>query len=148
MKKIYLLVIYLSLFSVSSFSQTEEEAAIIKLLEKDSATWRSGDLEGHASCWAIKPYSRIVVSTADENVIEVPPAYMVSPPEGLAGKGGTFIHSNYEFSIQGNMAWVSHDEVSYSKEGQETKSIEFRMLEKIKGSWKLVGQSIHVLPPE
>ena len=66
----------------------------------------------------------------------------------MFGNGGTSKNSNYQFSIIGDNAWVSHDEVSYTKEGKETKSIEFRMLEKIDGLWKLVGQSIHVLKPE
>lgn len=135
-------------YTYQGFSQTGEEIAIIKLLEKESATWRSGDIEGHASCWTIKPYSRILVSTADGNVIDVPPVYMISPPEGMAGNGGTSINSNYVFSISDTTAWVSHDEVSYTIDGKETKSIEIRMLEKINGEWKLVGQSIHIQKPK
>jgi hypothetical protein len=47
-------------------------------------------------------------------------------------------------SINGNSAWVSHDEESTTAEGKKTFSYEIRMLEKIKGEWKLVGQSIHI----
>jgi hypothetical protein len=43
---------------------------------------------------------------------------------------------------------VSHDEVSTSKDGQKQYSHEIRMLEKVAGEWKLVGQSIHAYVPE
>lgn len=130
-------------FSISiGYSQTDEEL-IISLLEKESATWRSGDVKGHANCWAIKPYSRIFVSTSDGNSIDVPPAMMINPPENMMGNGGTSKNSNYKMNISENNAWVSHDEESTSKEGSTNYTYEIRILEKIKGEWKLVGQSIH-----
>lgn len=127
-------------------AQEKEEIAIIQLLEKESATWRSGDVKAHADCWAIKPYSRILISTGDGNVIDVPPQVMIDPPADMAGNGGTSRNSNYKFHIEGNTAWVSHDEVSIATDGSESYTFEYRMLEKINGEWKLVGQSIHVLP--
>ena len=130
-------------FSISvGYSQTNEEL-IISLLEKESATWRSGDVKGHANCWAIKPYSRIFVSTSDGNSIDVPPVMMINPPENMMGNGGTSKNSNYKMNISNNNAWVSHDEESTSKEGSTNYTYEIRILEKIKGEWKLVGQSIH-----
>ena len=50
-------------------------------------------------------------------------------------------------SIQGDHAWVSHNEVSIAKDGTKTYSHEIRMLEKVGGAWKLVGQSIHQYLP-
>lgn len=130
-------------FSISiGYSQTEEDS-IISLLEKESATWRSGDVKGHSDCWAIKPYSRIFVSTSDGNSIDVPPVMMINPPENMMGKGGTSKNSNYKMNISGNHAWVSHNEESTTKEGITSYTFEIRILEKIDGKWKLVGQSIH-----
>ena len=132
MKKIF----FLLLFSVSiGFAQSEEEA-IIALLEKESATWRSGDIKAHADCWSINPYSRILVSTQQGNSIDVPPANMM-------GNGGTSKNSNYKMNINGANAWVSHDEESTTQEGVTSYTYELRILEKINGEWKLVGQSIH-----
>lgn len=139
MKYAFLLLICISTFG---YSQTEE-ASIIAVLEKESATWRSGDVEGHAACWAIKPYSKILFTTNDGTTIDVPPAIMLNPPKDMIGKGGTSENSNYKMNVSGDNAWVSHDEISTSNEGITTYTYEIRILEKIDGYWKLVGQSIH-----
>ena len=135
-------------FSMNGFCQADEEAAIRQLLEKESATWRSGDVKAHADCWHIQPYSRILVSLPDGTVTDVPPALMLNPPAAIFGKGGSSVNSNYKMNISGHTAWVSHDEESTSAEGNKTFSSEFRMLEKINGQWKLVGQSIHIHKPK
>ena len=120
----------------------DETAAIKQVLEKESATWRAGDVAGHAACWHLQPDSRILISTADGQVLDVPPARMVAPSAAM-GQGGKAVLSNYRMHVAGSAAWVSHDEESTAKNGQKTYSYEFRMLEKIDGQWKLVGQSIH-----
>ena len=142
LKKLPLLFALLAVLT-SSYGQAGEEAAIRQLLEKESATWRSGDREGHASCWAIRPYSRIVFTTADGTTYDIAPQVMIDPPEGMMGQGGTSSNSGYRFQISGPMAWVSHDEESTAPDGTKTYTLEFRFLEKVDGQWKLVGQSIH-----
>jgi hypothetical protein len=144
MKKIFLCVFIAIICTNSSAQNTNDSTAIVRLLEKESATWRSGDVKAHADCWAIKPYSRILVSTGDSTVLDVPTEFMVTPPAGAMGKGGVAVNSNYKMNISGNNAWVSHDEESTAADGKKTYSSEFRILEKINGEWKLVGQSIHI----
>ncbi|RYY19292.1 MAG: nuclear transport factor 2 family protein [Cytophagaceae bacterium] len=122
---------------------TDEAAAIRQVLEKESATWRSGDVSAHAACWHPQPYSRILISTGTGQVLDVPPALMLGLAAGM-GQGGTSANTNYKMHIAGNDAWVSHDEVSTAKNGQKTYTSELRILEKISGQWKLVGESIHV----
>jgi hypothetical protein len=46
--------------------------------------------------------------------------------------------------FSGTTAWVSHDEESTAKDGHKSYSAEIRLLEKIDGQWKLVGQSIQL----
>ena len=148
MKKI-LLCFFISTICCKSYSQnTDESNAIKKLLEKESATWRSGDIKGHADCWAIKPYSRILVSNADGTTLDISPDIMLNPPAGIIGKGGAAVNSNYKMNISGSNAWVSHNEESTAADGQKTYSYEFRILEKINGEWKLVGQSLHFYKPK
>ncbi len=130
---------------VAAVQFTKDSVSIIRLLEKESATWRSGDVAGHASCWVIRPYSRILISTGDGRVIDLPPQMMVTPPEGSMGKGGSSVNSDYKMDIRDNTAWVSHQEESTTKEGKKSRTFEIRMLEKMEGGWKLVGQSIHVM---
>lgn len=135
--------------SLAGYSQkTDEAESIKKLLEKESATWRAQDSKGHTECWHIQPYSRILVSTLEGKTYDVPPAAMIdSKPEAM-GNGGFAVQTNYKMSINGDTAWVSHDEESTSKEGKKTLSYEIRMLEKINNQWKLVGQSIHIYKSE
>lgn len=141
MKLLYMLLGGLVLGGCSQ--PVDETAAIKQLLEKESATWRAGDAPGHAACWHIQPYSRILVSTADGKALDVPPALMVAPSPGM-GQGGAAVNTNYKMHVAGNTAWVSHNEESTAKDGQKTYSYELRMLEKIDNQWKLVGQSIHL----
>jgi hypothetical protein len=144
MKRVVLMIVVV-LTGMKLSAQTQNDTLAIKqLLEKESATWRSGDTAAHASCWYIEPYSKILVSTADGKCYDVPPETMIDPPKGMFGNGGTSVNSNYLFSIHGDDAWVSHDEKSIAKDGTVTYSHEIRILEKINGQWKLVAQSIHL----
>ncbi|MBS1653865.1 MAG: endo-arabinase [Bacteroidetes bacterium] len=147
MKKIILFLL-ITASVAKAYAQTEDESAIKQVLEKESATWRSGDVKGHAACWVIRPYSRILVSAADGKVFDVAPEMMIHPPAGMMGKGGSAVNTNYKMHISGNNAWVSHNEESTAADGSKTYSYEFRMLEKIDGQWKLVAQSIHLYKPE
>ena len=126
---------------------TNDTTAIKLLLEKESLTWRTGDVKAHAACWQIRPYSRILVSLADGRCFDVPPQNMITPNPKQMDKGGSSMNSNYKFHVHGNEAWVSHDEVYIAPDGQKNYSHEIRMLEKVEGSWKLVGQSIHLYKP-
>ena len=139
------------IISITSFAYSQkidEEAAIKKLLEKESSTWRAKDVKGHTDCWHVQPYSRILVSLPNGQTIDVPPTAMQNEKPESMGNGGFAVNSNYKMNINKNDAWVSHDELSTDAEGKRTWSYEIRLLEKIKGQWKLVGQSLHIYKKE
>lgn len=139
-----LTLVLLSSCLLAGCSQPMDDTAAIKqVLEKESATWRAGDVPGHAACWHIQPYSRILVSTTDGQALDIPPAQMLAASPSM-GQGGAAVNTNYKMHVAGNTAWVSHDEESTAKDGQKTYSYELRLLEKIDNQWKLVGQSIHL----
>ena len=94
----------------------DETVAIQQLLEQESATWRTGDVAGRAACWYVAPNSRILVSTADGQFLNVPPARMLAPSPAL-GQGGSSVNTNYRMQIAGPAAWVSHDEESTARNG-------------------------------
>jgi hypothetical protein len=143
MKK-YIPTVLLAFVLASSFAQSKKDSlAIIKVLEKEAATWRIGDLKAHADCWQIRPYSRVFISTTDGRVIDLNPNIIVNPPANMAGNGGKAIITKMKMGITGKRAWVSHNEESLTKNGISTLSYEVRLLEKVKGNWKLVGQSVH-----
>lgn len=143
MKKIFSLIALLSVSAYIFGQQEKEELAIKKLLEKEGAAYRMGDKAQYISGWHLKPYNKVLVSTADGRTIEFDPKANFGPETKFEGSGGFSIHSNHQFAIQGNAAWVKHDEVSISKTGQRNFSKEIRLLEKVNKQWKLVGQSIH-----
>lgn len=132
-------------FSMLGFSQVNDSAAIVKLLEKESATWRSGDSTAHAECWQIEPYSTVLIMTADGKSFSIPAEKLVHASSAMMGKGGTSKNTNYKMSINGNAAVVTHNEASTSANGAVTHSFEVRLLEKINGEWKLTGQIIQML---
>lgn len=144
MKFIFLLLLATSL-STYVFSQTNDSTSIVQVLEKESATWRSGDSVAHASCWQMEPYSTIIVMTAEGKTFSFPADKIIHPAPGTMGKGGTSENTNYHMSIHGNAALVTHNETSTSANGSVSHTFEVRMLEKIKGEWKLTGQIIQVL---
>lgn len=130
-----------SLILLSCNPKTDDTQAIKNLLEKESSSWRLGDSKTHAACWHIQPYSKILISTVDGKTLDIPAEDIIKPI--VNASGGTSMNTNYKMSIHDDNAWVSHDEVSIAKDGKKTFSHEIRLLEKINGNWKLVGQSIH-----
>lgn len=137
----------LCFFAFCSARAQSDTTAIKNLLQREAATYRSGDVKGHAACWELRPYSRILVSLPDGRSLDVPPSAVVDPPGGRMGNGGAAVMSNFRFHVYGREAWVSHDEESTDREGKKSYSREIRMLEKVHGQWKLVGQSIHLYEP-
>lgn len=121
----------------------EDETALKRVLEEESAGWRAGDVAAHAACCHLQPYSRILVSTPDGKTFDVPPTAMVTLSPDM-GRGGAAANANYHIPVAGDHAWVSHDEVSTAMNARKSYSQEIRLLEKIEGRWKLVAQSIHV----
>ncbi len=144
MKRI-LLFVFLVGFATDGFCQTNDSAAIVQVLEKESSTWRSGDLTAHASCWKAQPYSNMIIMTADGKTFAVPVDKIIHPAPGTAGQGGTSENSNYHMSIHGTTALVTHNETSTAANGSVNHTYEVRMLEKIDEQWKLTGQIIQVL---
>ncbi len=126
-----------------SHSQTDNDSiAIVKLLEKASTTFRSGDAKAYADCWMIEPYSVIFISTADGKAITIP-ARAIAKTSSSMGQGGFATATNYRMSIHSDNGWVSFDEVSNAKDGTKTYSYEMWMVEKINREWKLVAASMH-----
>ena len=143
--KIFFLVVFFVSISALSFCQANDSTSIVQLLEKESATWRSGDTAAHAACWHIEPYSSILIMAPGDKTFSVPVETIIHPSPSMAGQGGVSKNSNYKMSIVGNSAIVMHNESSTSKNGGESHTFEVRMLKKINGEWKLTGQIIQVL---
>ena len=133
----------------NSYAQKNNDIFFIKkVIEKETTTWRIGDIKGHAECWKIQPYTRILVSTADGVSFDIPPSLMINPTPDIMGDSSISVNTNYKISIHGNSAWTTHDQLTTAKDGTKSYSYEMRMLEKIKGQWKIVGESVHHYKPK
>ncbi|HLX92677.1 MAG TPA: hypothetical protein VKR32_13395 [Puia sp.] len=141
-------LVMLSIFSVKVFSQqvNSDSVAIVKLLEKAATTFRAGDTKAYANCWLVRPYSIILISTADGKAMSIP-AEAMAHPSSHAGQGGYATASNYKMSIHGDNGWTSFDEVSTAKDGAKSYSHEVWMVEKVNNEWKLVAASMHFYKP-
>ncbi|MEI8111190.1 MAG: hypothetical protein WCH59_09395 [Chitinophagia bacterium] len=148
MKKAFLSICLLHMLLTNYAQSFPDSTAIKRVLSKEGLAWRSGNWKLYTECWREQPNNFILVSTGKGAVMEVNPKLILHPNASLPGSGGFSFHTNFLFGIHQNSAWVKHDEVSISKEGIRTFSKELRQLEKKSGQWKLVGQSIHSIPPE
>jgi hypothetical protein len=70
MKAVLMIVLFMVTLSV--YSQNTEEESIIKLLVKESTTWRNGDRKEHAKCWLVRPYSKVYISSITGDNFEMP----------------------------------------------------------------------------
>ncbi len=142
MNKFWLLF---SVFSVATLhAQTASDTLeILDLLEKESRTWRSGDVAEHASCWQERFYNKVWINRGGGVLLDIPAEVIINPSSEMTGQGGQAYLSNFQFNIYGDQAWVNHDEVSVGVDGKETYTHEMRLLEKVEGEWKLVGQSLY-----
>ena len=133
---------FLLIFQYGHTQTNDDSVAIVKLLEKAAATFRSGDAKAYADCWKIQPYSVILISTADGKALTIP-AEALAKPSSAMGQGGFATVANYRMSIHGDNGWTSFDEVSTAKDGTKSYSYEIWMVEKINDEWKLVAASMH-----
>ncbi len=127
----------------SAKSQSADELAIQKTCEAETRAWLAADAATFNNCWQIRPYSRILVSTEDGQTFAIGADQMKPAVATAMGNGGTFEIFNLKYSISGNSAWVTHDEVKTATDGSKHHSYEFRMLEKVDGAWKIVAMSVH-----
>ena len=139
---------FLLLFSMFSVATLHAQIAsdtleILDLLEKESRTWRSGDVAEHASCWQERFYNKVWINRGGGALLDIPAEVIINPSAEMTGQGGQAYLSNFQFNIYGDQAWVNHDEVSVGVDGKETYTHEMRLLEKVEGEWKLVGQSLY-----
>ncbi len=142
MNKFWLLLFVLSVTNIKA-QTARDTLEILDLLEKESRTWRSGDVAEHASCWQERSYNKVWINRGGGELLDIPAEVIINPSKEMTGKGGQAYLSNFQFNIYGDQAWINHDEVSVGVDGKETYTHEMRLLEKVEGEWKLVGQSLY-----
>jgi hypothetical protein len=141
-KNLIALFIFISTF-FNLYAQSADETAIRQVIENETRTWLTADMQGYTACWKVQPYSFIIVGMEDGTCISLNADQMRTPDPKVMGGGGTFENSQYNIRVNGNTAWVAYDEVKTSAKGEKNHSKEVRLLEKIDGAWKIVAMTVH-----
>ena len=128
----------------------EEEAAIKKVIEKETQTWLDRDAESMTSCFANVEYALQLVyhgtNLEATNGIAYRTNEKKNAPEQLKafvasmGKsdGSTFKNDNYVVRVSGASAFAYFDQTTTSTTGEKQHFYETRYLEKVNGEWKIV----------
>ena len=139
-------LIFSSLFlliSAALFSQnnklSKEEAAIKKVIEKESAYFWARDYDNWKKTWVHEPYAIWTAATKDgvrqyygwEAWSAEVQDFFEESPEALPYEGHVS-KTNYSFRIYGKGAWVS-----FVQENEGTRTIETRIMEKQGNKWKI-----------
>lgn len=147
MKKYISMIALMGMTQLALAQQEKEEEAIKHFLNKEGVAYRMGNQTVLKESWAKRSSNFNLISMSDGRVIDVDPNVVGKSNPNAEPSGGFSVHSNFQFNIHGNAAWVKHDEISISKTGVRNYSKEIRTLEKEDGQWKLIGQSVHSYIP-
>ena len=125
-----------------------DEEAIKQTCENETKYYHEGDGNNWSSQWSETAYSEYQAQTLNER-IKVPfakGAMLVGlknvvvktiKPDGLISK-----MTDFESRINGNLAWATYTQEDFNGETSVAKARQLRILEKVNGSWKIVGLSI------
>jgi hypothetical protein len=126
----------------------EDSAAIVKVIEKETQSWKDRDANGRIACIANVPYTLMLVHhgvMASNKGVAYVTNEKTNAPEAIKtqtagmGKadGSTFKNENYVVTIKGGTAFASFDEIDTAADGKKQYFHEVRNLEKIEGLWKI-----------
>ena len=121
-----------------------EEAAIKKVLEKETEAVINRDYEQWIECFANSPDLAFGFSS-------ILPTYMVRNYDKLAKFGKNFFKNNpeptqelfeftdYQIRINGTSAFVTYLQTNTNQDGTKQRYHKAEYLEKIEGEWKMIG---------
>lgn len=128
--------------------KADDEMAIRQTCENETKYFHEADTKNWDSQWSQKGYVEYQSQFLNE-MIKMPFAKGTTlvglrnsvnktlKPDGLISKV-----TDFEARINGNMAWATYTQEDFKGETSTAKSRQLRILEKIDGSWKIVGLSI------
>ncbi|HSJ69364.1 MAG TPA: nuclear transport factor 2 family protein [Anditalea sp.] len=145
MKKILIIIAFLIIGTESwAQSNTADENAIKKVLEKESEAAQNRNYEEWIKCFAPTPDVAFGFS-------HLLPTYMVRGYDELAEIGKKVFSENLESSfesfeftdfkirINGTSAFVTYNQTNSLKDGTKVRYYKAEYLEKINNEWKMIG---------
>lgn len=152
MKALYL-TIFLMGISILGFAQTKDEAAVEQVVKgelKDFHTNANRKMV-YSNWWQLLPETRWVSTNLEGNVlfltsddIKKAIANNFMPPADSA----TFTFSNFVVKASGKVGWVTYDDKSITPDGNISYWHQFRLLEKVGSTWKIISGGLHQYKPQ
>lgn len=149
MKTLLFTLLFLASSLCSALAQTDE-AAIRQVIESESKAFHtSTDRKVFTTYWHVTNDNRMVYSDStgaylfrgDE--MKAAMAKGELPPADNAASE----FSNFLVRADGNIGWATFDQKNTTPDSKSIYTREFRCMEKIDGSWKIISSSIHDYKP-
>jgi hypothetical protein len=145
MKKICFFLVFTCACLMTAFAQSDANT-IRQLIEAESYAYHHNpDRAAFTRYWHIHPESRMVYSGPESSSLftgtdmEKAIAANQFPPADLAVNE----YSHFVVRVNDLVAWASFDQKSTLPDGKISTMHEFRLLEKINGTWKILQSSVH-----
>ena len=154
MKKIIFPILTLVLIAGMSCSQEKididkEKEAIKALIEKETNSWFTKDMDQQFDCFIQDETTTWVIAGKDglvagwEIISETYKGWYEDNPEG---SGRKIMNNYHQIKVYKDCAWAVYDETYVNEDGSELEGPRaIRFLEKVDGEWKLVLLSNHSL---
>lgn len=147
MKQITLTLI-LMVSGLIGFAQNKDESAIRKTVETEIKDFHTNPNRKmiYSNSWQLQPETRWVSTGLGGNVlfltsddIKKAIANNFIPPADSA----TFTFSNFVVKASGKVGWATYDDKSVTPDGNISYWHQFRLLEKVGGTWKIISGGLH-----
>ncbi|MBT8415469.1 MAG: LuxR family transcriptional regulator [Boseongicola sp.] len=127
---------------VSTLGDAAEKDAIIAAINTETQTFADANFEAWAACWVQdERVKNVCVSSIGQSVISGWQNVQAEMKHALVHGGGCgmvrFRQTNFEVTIDRQTAWVTFDQWAEDKDGGTWDSFETRILERVKGDWKI-----------
>ncbi len=127
-----------------------ERAAIIAVIEAESAAWMRGDVEAWKACWVQAPHAQHISARPSIGAhmfrgFDRIEAYLVPLVSNLGAHGpgeGAIRRENWEINIGADMAWATFDQLiplGNIADAAPGRHNQLRVLEKIDGLWRIAA---------
>lgn len=144
------LFIFLFLFLYQNAAAQTEEAAIRQVIEAESKAYHfNADRTAFLAYWSITPESRMVYSEPGFTIMLDSAQLSPKNPQLLQSKPDFAVntYSNVVIQAHGTVAWATLDQKSALPDGTVSFFHEFRGMEKVEGTWKIVNSSVQKYKP-
>jgi len=151
--KVLHLTIFLMALSLFASAQTKDEAAVQQVVKGEIKDFHTNADRRmiYSNWWQLLPETRWVSTNLEGNVLFLTSDVLKEaiaknfiPPADSA----MFTFSNFVVKASDKVGWATFDDKSVSPDGNIIYSHQFRLLEKVGSTWKIVSGGLHQYKPQ